>query len=73
ELEFRKTLDDRATTTNMYEEQLQSFIQERDALVQQHVLELTEDQHEIEKLQEELAQLKQPSSIKHNEMPSDDE
>ncbi|CAF4659912.1 unnamed protein product, partial [Rotaria sp. Silwood2] len=42
ELEFRKTLDDRATTTNMYEEQLQSFIQERDALVQQHVLELTE-------------------------------
>ncbi|CAF4514139.1 unnamed protein product, partial [Rotaria sp. Silwood2] len=35
ELEFRKTLDDRTTTTNMYEEQLQSLIQERDALVQQ--------------------------------------
>ncbi|CAF0778122.1 unnamed protein product [Rotaria sordida] len=73
ELEFRKTLDDRLSTTNMYEEQLQSLVQERDALVQQQVLQTTENQYEIEKLQEELAQLKQLSSTEQRNIPSDDD
>ena len=42
ELEFRKTLDDRTLTLSMYEEQLQSVIQERNALVEQHALQLAE-------------------------------
>ncbi|CAF3047116.1 unnamed protein product, partial [Rotaria sp. Silwood2] len=73
ELEFRKTLDDRATTTNMYEEQLQSLIQERDALVQQHVLELIENQHEIEKLQEKLAQFQRSPIPSHADIPSNED
>ncbi|CAF4623577.1 unnamed protein product, partial [Rotaria sp. Silwood2] len=73
ELEFRKILDDRTTTTNMYEEQLQSLIQERDALVQQHVLELIENQHEIEKLQEKLAQFQQSPIPSHADIPSNED
>ncbi|CAF4202712.1 unnamed protein product, partial [Rotaria sordida] len=73
ELEFRKTLDDRLSTTNMYEEQLQSLVQERDALVQQQVLQTTENQYEIEKLQEELAQLKQSSITSHVDIPSNED
>ncbi|CAF4984732.1 unnamed protein product, partial [Rotaria sp. Silwood1] len=69
ELEFRKTLDDRQSTTNMYEEQLQSLVHERDALVQQHVLQIIENQHEIEKLQEELAQFKRSSIPSHVDIP----
>ena len=42
ELEFTKTIEDRSSTLAMYEEQLQSLVQERDALVQQQVLETTE-------------------------------
>ncbi|CAF5065455.1 unnamed protein product, partial [Rotaria magnacalcarata] len=38
ELELRKVLDEHASTTAMYEEQLQSLIIERDALVEQHAL-----------------------------------
>ncbi|CAF4504594.1 unnamed protein product, partial [Rotaria sp. Silwood2] len=73
ELEFRKILDDRTTTTNMYEEQLQSLIQERDALVQQHVLELIENQHEIEKLQEKLAQFQRSPIPSHADIPSNED
>ncbi|CAF4732143.1 unnamed protein product, partial [Rotaria sp. Silwood2] len=61
------------TTTNMYEEQLQSLIQERDALVQQHVLELIENQHEIEKLQEKLAQFQQSPIPSHADIPSNED
>jgi predicted nucleic acid-binding Zn-ribbon protein len=35
ELEFRKTFDDNTSTLTMYEEQLQSLVQERNALVEQ--------------------------------------
>jgi predicted nucleic acid-binding Zn-ribbon protein len=42
ELEFRKTLDDRSSTSAMYEEQFQSLVQERNALVEQQVLESAE-------------------------------
>jgi PIN domain nuclease of toxin-antitoxin system len=35
EIEFRKTFDEHASTTAMYEEQLQSLVQERNALVEQ--------------------------------------
>ena len=42
ELEFRKTLDDRASTLTMYEEQLQSLVQERNAQVENHILESME-------------------------------
>ncbi|CAF3336486.1 unnamed protein product [Rotaria sp. Silwood1] len=73
ELEFRKTLDDRQSTTNMYEEQLQSLVHERDVLVQQHVLQIIENQHQIEKLQKELDQLKQPASIQSSKVPSQDD
>lgn len=42
ELELRKVSDDRLSTTAMYEEQLQSIVQERDALVEQHALQSSE-------------------------------
>lgn len=42
ELEFRQTMDDRATTVAMYEEQLQSLVQERNALVEQQGLQSNE-------------------------------
>ncbi len=42
ELEFRKTFDDRASTTAMYEEQLQSLVQERNALVEQQAIQSAE-------------------------------
>ena len=42
ELEFGKLLEGRALTLTMYEEQLQSLVQERNALVEQHILESTE-------------------------------
>jgi predicted nucleic acid-binding Zn-ribbon protein len=42
ELEFRKTLDDHSSTSAMYEEQFQSLVQERNALVEQQVLQLAE-------------------------------
>ena len=35
ELEYREAIDDRASTLAMYEEQLQSLVQERNALVEQ--------------------------------------
>jgi flagellar biosynthesis chaperone FliJ len=38
ELEFGKTLEDRASTLTTYEEQLQSLVQERNALHEQHAL-----------------------------------
>src|SRR5690349_17091585 len=38
ELEFTKLLDDRASISAMYEEQLHSLVQERNALVAQQVL-----------------------------------
>jgi predicted nucleic acid-binding Zn-ribbon protein len=37
ELEFRKTVDDNTSTLTMYEEQLQSLVTERNALVEQQV------------------------------------
>ena len=42
ELEFRKTLDDHTAIITMNEEQLESLVQERDALVEQQVLESAE-------------------------------
>ncbi len=42
ELEFTRTIDDRASTLAMYEDQLQSTAQERNALVQQQVLQSAE-------------------------------
>lgn len=42
ELEFGKLLEDRASTLTVYEEQLQSLVQERNALVEQHILESIE-------------------------------
>jgi predicted nucleic acid-binding Zn-ribbon protein len=42
ELELTKTLDDRASTLAMYEEQLQSAVQERNALVEQQALQSAE-------------------------------
>jgi hypothetical protein len=42
ELEFTRTIDDRASTLAMYEDQLQSTVQERNALVQQQVLQSAE-------------------------------
>ena len=38
EVEFRQAIDDRASTIAMYEEQLQSLVQERNALVEQQEL-----------------------------------
>jgi hypothetical protein len=42
ELEHAKTLDDRALTQSMFDEQLQSLIQERNALVEQQIRQSTE-------------------------------
>lgn len=42
ELEFSKLLEDRASTLTMYEEQVQSLVQERNALLEQHILESSE-------------------------------
>ena len=42
ELEFRQTMDDRSSTMAMYEQQLQSRVQERNALANQHQIQLTE-------------------------------
>jgi hypothetical protein len=41
-MEFTKTIDDRASTLAMYEDQLQSAVQERNALVEQQVLQSAE-------------------------------
>lgn len=42
ELEFQQTIDDRASTIAMYEQQLQSLVQQRSALVNQHQLQSME-------------------------------
>ncbi len=42
EVEFTRTIDDRASTLAMYEDQLQSAVQERNALVEQQVLQSAE-------------------------------
>ena len=42
ELEFRKTLDDRSSTLAIYDEQLQSLVQERNALLEQRALDSSE-------------------------------
>ncbi|CAF5065484.1 unnamed protein product, partial [Rotaria magnacalcarata] len=42
ELELRKVLDEHASTTAMYEEQLQSLIIERDAIVEQQIFQSNE-------------------------------
>jgi hypothetical protein len=42
ELEFRKTLDDHSSISAKYEEQLRSAVQERNALVEQQVLQSAE-------------------------------
>ncbi|CAF0725469.1 unnamed protein product [Adineta steineri] len=56
--EFRKTLDECATTLSAYERQIQTLEQERSTLIQQHELQTAESQQEIEELQKEIAQLK---------------
>jgi chromosome segregation ATPase len=57
----------------MYEEQLQSIAEERNALVEQQILHLAETQREIEQLQEELAQLKQTSVTSHADISSNED
>ncbi len=42
ELELSKTSDDRTSTLSMYEKQFESLVQERDALVEQQVLQSAE-------------------------------
>ena len=42
ELELRKTFDDHSSVLNKYEEQLQSAVQERNALVEQQAIQSTE-------------------------------
>ncbi|CAF3671069.1 unnamed protein product [Adineta steineri] len=67
--EFRKTLDECATTLSAYERQIQTLEQERSTLIQQHELQTAESQQEIEELQKEIAQLKKSAinpSIKIN-------
>ena len=39
EVEFRQAIDDRASTTAMYEEQLQSLVQEGNALAEEKAIE----------------------------------
>ncbi|CAM4859045.1 unnamed protein product [Rotaria socialis] len=65
ELELRKVLDDHTSTRARYEEQLQSLITERDAIVEQQVLQSNENQHQIQKLEYELAQVKQSVDSAH--------
>ncbi|CAF3302238.1 unnamed protein product [Rotaria socialis] len=52
ELELRKVLDDHASTTAMYDEQLRSLITERDALVEQHALQSADKQENSPELTE---------------------
>ena len=42
ELEFKTILDDRTLTLNMYEEQLRSIVEERNALVEQQAIQSAE-------------------------------
>ncbi|CAF3726526.1 unnamed protein product [Rotaria magnacalcarata] len=72
ELELRKVLDEHASTTAMYEEQLQSLIIERDAIVEQQIFQSNENQHEMKQLREELDQLKQLSAIQQSRMPTEE-
>ncbi|CAF3326714.1 unnamed protein product, partial [Rotaria socialis] len=65
ELELRKVLDDHTSTRARYEEQLQSLITERDAIFEQQVLQSNENQHQIQKLEDELAQVKQSVDSAH--------
>ncbi|CAM4918168.1 unnamed protein product [Rotaria socialis] len=72
ELELRKVLDDHASTTAMYDEQLQSLITERDAIVEQQIFQSNENQHEMKQLREEFDRLKQLSAIQQSTMPSEE-
>ncbi|CAF5195657.1 unnamed protein product, partial [Rotaria magnacalcarata] len=72
ELELRKVLDEHASTTAMYEKQLQSLIIERDAIVEQQIFQSNENQHEMKQLREELDQLKQLSAIQQSRMPTEE-
>jgi hypothetical protein len=42
ELEFSKTLNDRASTVTVYEKQIESLVQERNAVIEQQVLQAAE-------------------------------
>ncbi|CAF1419954.1 unnamed protein product [Adineta steineri] len=69
EVEFRKTLDDHESTVNKYE-----FLkQERDVLIEQHTSQTDEYEHQIELLQEEVAQLKQASTLPTEDLQSTQE
>ncbi|UJR33572.1 hypothetical protein I4U23_021010 [Adineta vaga] len=62
ELELKKSTDNHASTIHMYEEQFESLVKERNAVVEEHALHLSEKLHEIEQLQEQLNKLKQSSN-----------
>ncbi|CAF4696429.1 unnamed protein product, partial [Rotaria socialis] len=72
ELELRKVLDDHTSTTALYDEQLQSLITERDAIVEQQIFQSNENQHEMKQLREEFDRLKQLSAIQQSTMPSEE-
>ena len=42
EQEFRKTLDECASTLSIYEQKIQSLVQERDGLIEQHTVQSAE-------------------------------
>ncbi|CAF1066100.1 unnamed protein product [Adineta ricciae] len=65
ELEFRKTLDECASTLSIYEQKIQSLVQERDGLIEQHTVQSAENQREIERLQNELSLSRQPTTQAH--------
>ncbi|CAF4452655.1 unnamed protein product, partial [Adineta steineri] len=54
ELELRKTSDQHEPILAMYEKQLQTVEQERNAVVQLHALRSAEQQQRIDELQDEL-------------------
>ncbi|CAF4411062.1 unnamed protein product, partial [Adineta steineri] len=62
EVEFRKTLDDHASTQNKYE-----------LLAQQQTQELQNSRHEIEQLKGEVAELKQLVNSEHVETQTDED
>ncbi|CAF1401674.1 unnamed protein product, partial [Adineta steineri] len=80
ELRLKKSAEDNELNMTSYEERIQSFIDERNTLIEQQALRFSECEREIEELktcndqfQEELTELKQPSICQDVEIQTDED
>ncbi|CAF1400921.1 unnamed protein product [Adineta steineri] len=80
ELKLKKSAEDNELNMNSYEERIQSFIDERNTLIEQQALRFSECEREIEELktcndqfQEELTELKQSSICQDVEIQTDED